>query len=257
MFVTGKLKGVVVNTSETLLVPATAVMWTGERSLVYVKTKPSEAVFEMREVTIGKRRGDNFEITEGLKNGDEIVTHGTFTVDAAAQLQGKKSMMHNGNDENAVLMPVAAMKITFPKSFHMPFKEALNAYLEMKDAFVASDAGRVSTLAKVASKSFKSVNIKDFGKMEQTHVAKSIEMLDVIAESDDLENQREHFVILNENMVVIAMNVEIVKPAIYVQKCPMANNNKGAFWLSTEKDIRNPYYGEQMLTCGSVIDSIE
>ncbi len=257
MFVTGKLKGVVVNTSETLLVPATAVMWTGERSLVYVKTKPSEAVFEMREVTIGKRRGDNFKITEGLKNGDEIVTHGTFTVDAAAQLQGKKSMMHNGNDENAVLMPVAAMKITFPKSFHMPFKEALNAYLEMKDAFVASDAGRVSTLAKVASKSFKSVNIKDFGKMEQTHVAKSIEMLDVIAESDDLENQREHFVILNENMVVIAMNVEIVKPAIYVQKCPMANNNKGAFWLSTEKEIRNPYYGEQMLTCGSVIDSIE
>lgn len=257
MFVTGKLKGVVVNTSETLLVPATAVMWTGERSLVYVKTKPSEAVFEMREVTIGKRRGDNFEITEGLKNGDEIVTHGTFTVDAAAQLRGKKSMMHNGNDENAVLMPVAAMKITFPKSFHMPFKEALNAYLEMKDAFVASDAGRVSTLAKVASKSFKSVNIKDFGKMEQTHVAKSIEMLDVIAESDDLENQREHFVILNENMVVIAMNVEIVKPAIYVQKCPMANNNKGAFWLSTEKEIRNPYYGEQMLTCGSVIDSIE
>lgn len=257
MFVTGKLKGVVVNTSEILLVPATAVMWTGERSLVYVKTKPREAVFEMREVTIGKRRGDNYEITEGLKNGEEIVSHGTFTVDAAAQLQGKKSMMYNGNDKNTVSMPLATMKITFPKSFHMPFKEVLNAYLEMKDAFISSDAGQVSTYAKVASKSFKLVNIKDLGKMEQAHVVKSIEMLDAIAESNDLENQREHFVILNENMVVIAMNVEIVKPIMYVQKCPMANNNKGAFWLSTEKDIRNPYYGEQMLTCGSVIDSIE
>jgi len=257
MFVTGKLKEVMANISETFLVPATAVMWTGERSLVYVKTKPSEAVFEMREVTIGNRRGENYEIIDGLKIGEEIVTHGTFTVDAAAQLQGKKSMMYKGTNEDVVSMPITAMKITFPKSFHMPFKEVLNAYLEMKDAFIGSNAGQVSTFAKVASKSLKLVNSKDLGKMEQAHVAKSIEMLDVIAESNDLENQREHFVILNENMVVIAMNVEIVKPVMYVQKCPMANNNKGAFWLSTEKDIRNPYYGEQMLTCGSVIDSIE
>jgi Cu(I)/Ag(I) efflux system membrane fusion protein len=51
------------------------------------------------------------------------------------------------------------------------------------------------------------------------------------------------------------MNVKNIEPKIFVQKCPMANNNKGAFWLSINKEIRNPYYGEQMMTCGSVVNS--
>ena len=48
----------------------------------------------MREIVLGNQIGDNYEVLEGLNNGDEIVTNGTFTVDAAAQLQGKKSMMN-------------------------------------------------------------------------------------------------------------------------------------------------------------------
>jgi len=95
------------------------------------------------------------------------------------------------------------------------------------------------------------------GKMAQSHITKSIEMLDAISNNDILENQRSHFVILNENIVAIAMNMDNMDTMIYVQKCPMANNNKGAVWLSTEEEIRNPYYGEQMLTCGSVIDSLK
>ena len=92
--------------------------------------------------------------------------------------------------------------------------------------------------------------------MEKQHYVKSIEMLDAIATNENLENQRAHFVILNENIVPIAMNIEN-SANYYVQKCPMANNNKGAVWLSTEEEIKNPYYGDAMLTCGSVIDSIQ
>ena len=84
--------------NEKVSIPASAVLWTGKRSLVYVKTNPDRPVFEMREVTLGNRNGGNFVITNGLQHGDEIVTNGTFSVDAAAQLQGKKSMMgHHGN----------------------------------------------------------------------------------------------------------------------------------------------------------------
>lgn len=93
--------------------------------------------------------------------------------------------------------------------------------------------------------------------MLKTHLSKSIEMLDAIASNSNLENQRSHFVILNENLVAIAMNLESIDNPLYVQKCPMANNNKGAVWLSTEEEIRNPYYGDAMLTCGSVIDSLK
>ncbi len=255
MFVTGKLKGEMKMSDETLTVPASAVMWTGERSLVYVKTNPNEPVFEMREVTIGNRNGANYTITEGLQNGDEIVTNGTFTVDAAAQLQGKKSMMNQGK-ENAASMPMSKMKMEFTQSFEEDFKKALNPYLQMKDAFVASDAKQVSAFAKATSKVLKSITTAGLGGMESEHLMLSIRMLDAIVTNDILENQRTHFVILNENLVPIAMNFESIDPMLYVQKCPMANNNKGAIWLSTDKDIRNPYYGEQMLTCGSVIEEI-
>ena len=82
-------------------------------------------------------------------------------------------------------------------------------------------------------------------------------MLDAIVTNDIIENQRDHFVILNKNIVALVMNINNSGSTLYVQKCPMANNNKGAVWLSSDKDIRNPYYGEQMLTCGSVIETLQ
>ena len=254
MFVTGKVEGTTVNTESNLTIPASAVMWTGERSLVYIKTNANEPVFEMREVTLGNRNGDMFTVTSGLENGDEIVTNGTFTVDAAAQLQRKKSMMNQSTEEEKEMM---AMEMSLSTSFQEQFVKALPSYLELKDALVASNAEKVSDFAKVSSEKMKVISQKDLDKMLKTHLSKSIEMLDAIASNSNLENQRSHFVILNENLVAIAMNLESIDNPLYVQKCPMANNNKGAVWLSTEEEIRNPYYGDAMLTCGSVIDSLK
>ena len=93
MFVEGKIEGA--NSNEaSITIPSSAILWTGERSVVYIKTNPNQPIFEMREVLLGNQMGVNYQILEGLSNGDEIVTNGTFTVDAAAQLQGKKSMMN-------------------------------------------------------------------------------------------------------------------------------------------------------------------
>jgi Cu(I)/Ag(I) efflux system membrane fusion protein len=254
MFVTGKVKGATQTMENTLAVPASAVLWTGERSLVYVKTNPNEPVFEMREVTLGNRSGETYQVSSGLNNGDEIVTNGTFTVDAAAQLQGKKSMMNQQmmQDESAM---IGDMEMSFSDAFSSDFDKALPSYLKMKDALVASDASQVSAFAKATSEKLKAISTDDLGTMEKQHLTKSIEMLDAIANNDILENQRAHFVILNENIVPIAMSIEN-STNYYIQKCPMANNNKGAVWLSMEEEIRNPYYGDAMLTCGSVIDSL-
>jgi Cu(I)/Ag(I) efflux system membrane fusion protein len=254
MFVTGKVEGATQTMENTLSVPASAVLWTGERSLVYVKTNPNEPVFEMREVTLGNRSGETYQLSAGLDNGDEIVTNGTFTVDAAAQLQGKKSMMNQQmmQDESAMM---GDMEMSFSNAFSSDFDKALPSYLKMKDALVASDASQVSAFAKATSEKLKAISTDDLGTMEKQHLTKSIEMLDAIANNDNLENQRAHFVILNENIVPIAMSIEN-STNYYIQKCPMANNNKGAVWLSMEEEIRNPYYGDAMLTCGSVIDSL-
>lgn len=257
MFVTGKIEGATQTTSsETVTIPASAVLWTGERSLVYIKTHPNEAVFEMREVTLVNRSGENYQVVAGLNNGDEIVTNGTFTVDAAAQLQGKKSMMNRGK-EVEVMAETTNMKIDLSAAFQKQLQQAIPSYLEMKDAFVASNAGQVSAFAKAALKEFKAIKAGDLGNMEKSHFEQSLRMLDAISNNENIENQREHFVILNENLIALAMNAEQGSNTLYVQKCPMANNNKGAIWLSAEKNIRNPYYGDAMLTCGSVIEEIK
>ncbi|WP_299213299.1 efflux RND transporter periplasmic adaptor subunit [uncultured Dokdonia sp.] len=272
MFVTGKIQGASTrDSSEILRIPASAVLWTGERSLVYIKTHPNEAVFEMREITLGTRNGDTYQVISGLENGDEIVTNGTFTVDAAAQLQGKKSMMnasggktmtghegHTGMQATANTTTTAStMEMELPKAFQTAFKSVLGSYFDMKDAFVDSDADQVSAFAKAVSKKIKAIDVVNLGTMEKSHLLKSIEMLDAIASTTTLENQRTHLVVLNEHIVALAMHIKSPSETLYVQKCPMANSNKGAIWLSTEKEIKNPYYGDTMLTCGSVIEEIK
>lgn len=255
MFVTGKIESKSENSSEQLSIPASAVLWTGERSLVYVKTNPNEPVFEMREVTLGTRSGDIFTIASGLEYGDEIVTNGTFTVDAAAQLQGKKSMMNKGMEDGST-ETMTDMKMEFSIDFQEEFQNVLLSYLKMKDAFVDSNAKKVSTFAKATLEKIATIAESDLGMMEKSHLSQIKKMLTAISENDTIENQRDHFVVLNQNMVPIVMNIGAIDPQVFIQKCPMANNNQGAFWLSTTKEIRNPYYGEQMMTCGSVIDSV-
>jgi Cu(I)/Ag(I) efflux system membrane fusion protein len=95
MFVAGVLGLTQKSEDDTIIIPESAVLWTGERSVVYLKTDLNNPVFEMREITLGNAINGGYVVLSGLENGDEIVTNGTFTVDAAAQLQGKKSMMNH------------------------------------------------------------------------------------------------------------------------------------------------------------------
>ncbi len=95
-----------------VIIPKTAVMWTGKRSIVYVKPDKEKSIFELREVELGKDMGENYEILSGLTQGEEVVTNGTFTLDAAAQLQGKASMMNPTADvgQSGIEMKCAAGK---------------------------------------------------------------------------------------------------------------------------------------------------
>jgi len=97
MFINGVLHSAFKTGGEELVIPQSAVLWTGKRSIVYVKTpdtlRPS---FKMREITLGASTKDAWVVVDGLSEGEEIVTNGTFSVDASAQLAGKPSMMNRG-----------------------------------------------------------------------------------------------------------------------------------------------------------------
>ncbi|MDC6387401.1 efflux RND transporter periplasmic adaptor subunit [Maribacter sp. PR1] len=242
--------------SNSLMVPATAVMWTGERSVVYLKVNKDKPIYRMREVELGDRNGDMFVVNSGLQTGDEVVTKGTFTVDAAAQLQGKKSMMTQNQEKEVTSSGIGNMKLVFPDSFKMGFKSVLPSYFNIKNALVLGNATEVSEYSKNLLESLVSINESDLNNMGKLHFSRLEELLGKVASSEDLKYQRDIFIELNENMVPIVMNIGGMENPVYIQKCPMANNNKGAFWISSEKEIRNPYYGEQMMTCGSIIDTI-
>lgn len=96
MFATGNVSTVLGEYEGKPVIPRSAVLWTGKRSVVYVRQgSPEEPAFMMREVVLGPELTDGYVVIDGLKDGEEIVTSGTFSVDAAAQLAGKPSMMNH------------------------------------------------------------------------------------------------------------------------------------------------------------------
>jgi len=101
MFAIGIVKANLNEYRDKLVIPRTAVLWTGKRSVVYVKEPETQDLnFKMREIEIGPMLGNSYVVLDGLEEGEEIVTDGTFSVDAAAQLEGKPSMM-NRSEENS------------------------------------------------------------------------------------------------------------------------------------------------------------
>ncbi|KAA6339804.1 Cation efflux system protein CusB, partial [termite gut metagenome] len=91
-----------------IVIPKSAVLWTGKRSIVYVKQPDTDAVaFMLREIELGPSLGDLYVVISGANDGDEIVTNGAFSVDASAQLEGKRSMMNEetpSKDEHAMML---------------------------------------------------------------------------------------------------------------------------------------------------------
>jgi membrane fusion protein, copper/silver efflux system len=95
MFATGIVSSTLTEYLDNVVIPKSAVLWTGKRSVVYVRQPGSDdPIFKIREVELGPMLGESYVIMNGLSEGEEVVTSGTFSVDAAAQLEGKPSMMN-------------------------------------------------------------------------------------------------------------------------------------------------------------------
>lgn len=94
MLLTGIIEVNLQQYNDEVIIPKSAVMWTGPRSVVYVLDETEDLpTFVMRQVTLGPAIGDHYVITDGLAEGEIIAVNGTFVIDSAAQLQGRKSMM--------------------------------------------------------------------------------------------------------------------------------------------------------------------
>lgn len=263
MFVQGELKSSE-KSDEKLLVPKTAVLWTGKRSVVYVKV-PDMSVpsFRYQEVSLGERFGNSYLVKEGLNVGDEVVTYGSFTIDAAAQLNNQASMMNgliNQEKEDAGDSG-PNFRQQSPKAFKDQLASLAEKYLSLKNALVKTDSVKATAAAEAFARDLDKVDMSllkgeahDFW-MEQLNTlrAHGIE----IASDVNLEKKREEFSFLSIAMIQAVQALGVSGDPLYVQHCPMALDWEGADWLSDREAIRNPYFGDQMLKCGNVTGKIE
>jgi Cu(I)/Ag(I) efflux system membrane fusion protein len=275
MFVEGEIKTINSKATEVIAIPSSAVLWTGKRSVVYLKATINESVFEIRKITLGNKNGSTYEVLSGLKNGDEIVTNGTFTVDAAAQLQGKKSMMNKKGGiaitghEGHVAMNGSVNKDTknnsvrleVSKEFQKQLNEVFIKYIALKDAFVKEESNNIISQSEKIGAILSKVDIKLLENKEAQTFWMSLEKqlrvaVSSILKTTAIKEQRNHFKQVSASLIE-ALQVFGVNEKVFVAFCPMADSNKGAYWLSIEKKVINPYFGNKMLTCGEVKQVIE
>jgi membrane fusion protein, copper/silver efflux system len=250
MFVSGVISAGKTRSSSGLMLPKTAVLWTGKRSIVYVKKGSKDApAFELREVTLGPSAGDQYLILEGLEEGEEVVTNGVFAIDAAAQLSGKYSMMGKPETKNIEVSP----------EFVNGMMGVVEHYLKVKDALVKSDVTLTKAEASKITFAINNVNATSLDQKAQQIWGDLYQGLkkDIqgITKASDLKAQRSAFQRMSEKVIEAVEIFGVGDNLVYLQYCPMADEDRGAYWLSFQKEIRNPYFGDAMLTCGEVKDT--
>ena len=138
--------------------------------------------------------------------------------------------------------------------------KVLNAYILLKDALVKSDGTNSSSASKTLLTAIQEVNMSELNADTHTQWMKVVNDLkedaEHISETKEITHQRDHFMSLSKNLFTV-LKVSKSETPIYYQFCPMANKGKGANWLSLENKVKNPYYGNQMLTCGKVVETIQ
>ncbi|MCO4292288.1 DUF3347 domain-containing protein [Solitalea sp. MAHUQ-68] len=167
---------------------------------------------------------------------------------AACNGQGKKTEAHDqssheGHDHEAE----AAQASTANPILN---NEALNNvyahYIHLKNNLVASNEAEAKTAAQAVKTALDAV--KD---------AEATKAAEASASAADLKTLRASFDGLTKQVERLIKKTGVKSGEIYVEFCPMANNDKGGYWLSNNKEIQNPYYGDQMMKCGSVKETLK
>ncbi len=299
MFADGTLISKIAGNSKELLIPKTAVLWTGKRAVVYVKLRGREQpAFTYREIVLGPEAGRFYTVKSGLEEGEEVVVNGVFKIDAAAQLAGKPSMMnpaggkksgghqheamsmsHSPDDEHSqekkeVFEPkgrvtdadhdkadMENMRTEISTEFRNQLTGIYHAYLPMKNAFVASNPHEVATYAEKLRNALNGVDMKMLaGKSHDdwmNQLKQMKEILDRIKTNHDIQIQRKAFAGFNAVFYKTIKQFGLTDIVIFYQYCPMAVDDKGAYWLSEVREISNPYFGEEMLRCGETRERLK
>ena len=148
-------------------------------------------------------------------------------------------------------------------TFNTTFSNFLNAYFHLKDALVLTNdtmAIASAQLLKTSADSLKMDELKadkSIVEMANGYVGSIAAEATALQGETNIEGKRKSFQVISDNIYDLVRTVRFDKQVLYHQFCPMAFNDQGAYWLSPNSDVKNPYFGKKMLTCGEVKDSID
>lgn len=246
-----------------LFVPSSAVLWTGERSVVYLKDTTSEIpTFQYKEVVLGEENNGMYRIESGLERGQVVVTQGNFAIDAEAQLNNKSSMMNgkitiSGRDE--MKEEHRDFSDLLDQDFKNGIDSLISSYLEMKNGFVKSDkelasrhADRMTNILEPLKPDSNDEELNAFWTENKDQMMGSLENI----HKEGIEIQRKHFSRITPKVIALIKAFQWHGRALYIQYCPMAFDDQGAEWISETESIRNPYFGDAMLKCGKTTDTL-
>ena len=251
---------------EALSVPSDAVIRDGKGAHIYIQN--GKNTFKAQMVKTGLEDFSHVEITEGLNEGDTVAVSGAYLLYSEIVLKKGGNPMaghQHGNIEDIKMTEndaepgrvnpeIREEQLTIDVKFSEQFATILLPYLKIKDALVASDMKSASTAGKDFSLALEKI---DIGLLKGDAHMKWIEKLNVMQQSaktiqsaGDIEKQRASFATLSDALYSSLKIFNAHDLHAYYQYCPMAFDNKGAYWISQDEQISNPYFGEQMLRCG-------
>lgn len=236
-----------------LTIPASAVLFTGLRSLVYVeRVDASRPTYEARVVQLGARRGDHYPVLAGLELGERVVTHGAFALDADLQIRGGESMMSRDDDTTRGPTDVP---LNAPDDLAAALRLHLGHYLSLQTRLAADDPAGARTAARELAGSVSapgpdlSAALRRVWEPIAAHLGARA---DAIARHDDIAEMRAEFEPLSREIArVLQIFGNPTEQRLRIAHCPMAFDDRGARWIQTSEVIDNAYFGDAMRTCGS------
>lgn len=182
----------------------------------------------------------------------------TAALFAACQQAGTKTGTETTQDSSGVL------QAPFSAEFYDSLKVTMAAYYQLSGALVKSDTLAADVAAASLKTHLDSLPIARLGvdSARESEMAANVgsiaaELKGLLIENGGLDARRESFNMVSEMMYDFVKVTGLKGATVYRQYCPMAFNDKGAYWLSDKAEILNPYFGDAMLTCGSVTDTLQ
>lgn len=245
------------SSASPLVIPDTAPLFTGMRSVVYVEvTGQDRPTYEAREVRLGPRAGNLYPVVSGLEEGDQVVVQGAFRLDSDLQIRGGRSMMTL--DDNRKRAAESAIEV--PEAFLRGMAPTVEAYLALHEALSRDDLGKAREAYRALGEKASSFRPQgpEQGMRVWTEFSAGVSQEALQgAKAEDLDAARRLFESVSDRLIqVIRRFGNPLKDPVRFAFCPMAAGSKGAFWLQKASEIENPYFGASMFACGEVRASL-